>query len=70
MLTSQGGISQTGGALTTTQLLLEGAGTFSLTQANNDIDTLAASNTTGSVEYRDSDGFTVGSVTPVGGART
>src|SRR5262249_33085153 len=53
--------------LTTTQLLLEGAGTFSLTQANNDVDTLAASNTAGSVEYRDSDGFTVGSVTPVGG---
>src|SRR5262249_31926856 len=65
-LVSQQGLGQAGGAVTGTNLFLQGAGTFSLTQANN-VATLAASNTGGSVEYRDSDGFTVGSVTDVAG---
>src|SRR5206468_11425051 len=42
MLTSQQGITQNAGALTAANLLLQGAGTFTLTQTGNDITTLAA----------------------------
>ena len=56
-----------GGAVTQTQELaasgleLLGTGSFTLTNAKNTITTLAG-NTTGTISYRDSDGFTIGTV--------
>lgn len=57
---SAGGVSQTGGAITTGVLSLSGAGTYTLTSATNNIDAIRG-NVVGEISYRDADGFTVGS---------
>ncbi len=59
-----GGAMQTGGAVTAPQLLLLGTGAggnFTLAQAGNDVDTLAAA-TAAAIAYRDADDLTVGTV--------
>jgi|GEM_PF-1131716 len=58
---SAGGVNQTTGKLLATNLLLTGAGTYTLNNANNDVDTLAA-NVDGPLSYNDTNTLTVGSV--------
>ncbi len=66
---------QAGAAVTQTQAIvvtgleLLGSGPFTLTNASNDISTLAAS-TSGSISYRDSNGFAVGTVNSTTGINT
>ncbi len=66
IITSPGNVIQNnnGGLFATTAtkgLQLNGAGNYTLTNANNDIATLAAKNT-GNISYRDANGFVVGTV--------
>ena len=68
-LNSAGGVDQTDGWLTAAELLLQGAGDFTLDRVFNDIDTLAA-NIASSLTYRDWDSVTVGAVGGVFGIRT
>ncbi len=65
-LTSQAGVSQTGAALTAANLLLLGAGTFTLTRSGNDVDTVAADLAGGAISLVDSDSIVVGTVGTVG----
>ena len=66
---------QAGGAVTQTQAIvitgleLLGSGPFTLTNASNDISTLAAS-TSGSISYRDTNGFAIGTVNSTTGINT
>ncbi|MGK0297614.1 MAG: hypothetical protein ACI9XC_001224, partial [Gammaproteobacteria bacterium] len=64
---SGGGVTQAGanGELFGTGLELLGAGPYTLTQAGNDVNTIAI-NTTGAVTYRDTDDLTAGTVNTVG----
>jgi len=61
-LTSLEGVSQTGGTLTSVDLVLAGAGAFDLNGAN-DVDKIAADLDAGSISFTDSDGIEVGSIT-------
>jgi len=56
-----GGITESTGKILTANLLLTGAGTFNLTNANNDVDTLAA-DINGSLTYTDINTLTVGTI--------
>ncbi|GAF81147.1 unnamed protein product, partial [marine sediment metagenome] len=66
---SAGGVTQSGGAITSSNLLLEGSGTFTINQLANDIGTLAAW-INGSVSYRNSTALTIGSVGAIQGILT
>lgn len=55
-----GAVTQTT-AVTADELLLQGAGSYALTNISNNIDTLAA-DTNGDVQYTDADGFTISSI--------
>ena len=61
-LDSSGGVNQSGGTLTADNLLLLGSGTFTLDQATNDLDTVAADLDPGSISLTDKDDLTVGTV--------
>ena len=67
-LTSGGAVSQTA-AITAAGLELLGAGPFMLTDAGNDVDTLAA-DTTGAIELVDADDLIVGTVGSTSGITT
>ena len=56
--------------LTGAGLLLQGAGPFNLTDADNDVNILAADSVTGLIDFRDADGFSVGTVQAVNGVIT
>jgi hypothetical protein len=58
---SSGGVTQSAGAITAGGLRLLGAGTFTLTQAGNNVSTIAA-NVAGAVDYADSNTLSVGTV--------
>ncbi len=64
------GANQTAGTLSATNLLLLGAGTFSLNQAGNDVTTLAADLNAGSLSFTDADDLAVGTVSGVVGIAT
>ncbi|MFP4156100.1 MAG: MBG domain-containing protein, partial [Opitutales bacterium] len=59
---ADGHITQTGGALSTVDLLLVGSGYATLEDAGNDVDNLAAAFTGGSLSYTDSDDFAVSTI--------
>ncbi|MEG3640597.1 two-partner secretion domain-containing protein [Magnetococcus sp. PR-3] len=61
------GISQTGGSVTSTGLLITTGGNVSMKQTGNDVDTLAASSTSGTLYFRDTDDVTVGTVSGTSG---
>ncbi|QDQ24985.1 filamentous hemagglutinin N-terminal domain-containing protein [Chitinimonas arctica] len=61
MLAGSNGVNQTGGSVIADGLILSGAGTFTLNQANNDLNVLTAS-VTGAVTFRDKDNLAVGNV--------
>ena len=63
---TSGGANQTGGSLTAANLLLQGAGAFTLNQSGNNVSTLAG-NPVGSVSYVDVDALTIGTVGAVNG---
>src|SRR5262249_53723784 len=65
-----GNVSQTSGVLTAASLLLTGAGSFLLTQAGNDINTIAADLNAGSIDLVDVDDVTIGSVSGTSGIAT
>jgi filamentous hemagglutinin family protein len=67
--TVAGGVNQTGGSLAADELLLLGAGAYSLTQAANNVGTLAA-DVTGSITLVDSNGLVIGSVDGTDGVST
>ena len=67
-LTSGGAVTQTA-AITAAGLELLGAGPFTLTDAGNDVDTLAA-NTSGEIELVDADDLIVGTVGSTSGITT
>jgi hypothetical protein len=58
---AKGGVSQTGGAITADGLELTGKGTFDLTSANNNVNTLAA-DIDGRLDYKDKNDLTIGIV--------
>ncbi len=62
---SSGGVTQSAGAITAGGLRLLGAGAFTLTQAGNNVSTIAA-NVAGAVEYADSNTLSVGTVVTSG----
>ncbi|QQS08001.1 MAG: filamentous hemagglutinin N-terminal domain-containing protein [Phycisphaerales bacterium] len=55
-----GGATQTGGAITATQLVLSGSGGFDLQSASNDVSEISG-NVFGPLTYRDANALTVGS---------
>lgn len=55
-----GGVTQTGGAITATQLVLTGSGAFDLQSATNDVSEISG-NVFGPLAYRDANALTVGS---------
>ena len=61
-LSSGGGISQTGGAITAASLGMSAAGTIDVTTATNNAATLSATTSAGTINYRDADALTLGSV--------
>ncbi|MBL9001104.1 MAG: filamentous hemagglutinin N-terminal domain-containing protein [Phycisphaerae bacterium] len=63
------GGATSGGAIIASGLRLLGTGTFTLTDAGNNVGTLAA-NTTGAVEYRDADDLAAGTVAGTVGITT
>lgn len=68
----QGGVSQTGGTVNAAGLFLFGTGangSFTLTQAGNDVGTIAAT-TNADINYRDANTLTVGLVAGVNGINT
>lgn len=67
-LRAAGAVTQTQ-AVVATSLELLGSGPYSLTNANNNVSTLAAA-TTGAVSYRDTDGFSIGTVNATNGINT
>ena len=67
-INSGGAVTQTG-SITAAGLALLGSATFTLTNAANDIDTIAAA-TTGSVNYSDADDLHVGVVGSTTGIAT
>ena len=69
MSLSGGGAVDQSGAIVAPSLVLLGAGSYDLTNAGNDVDTLAAS-TGGFIDFFDSDGLTVGSVAGTDGITT
>ena len=67
-LIAGGAVTQaTGNAIVTGGLRLSGAGNYSLTEATNNISTLAANHTGGLLRYTDAGNFTVGTVNGVAG---
>ncbi len=64
-----GGASQLEGALIAANLLLTGAGSFALTAANNDVNTLAA-NVNGALTFTDVDDLSIGQVGATSGLRS
>jgi hypothetical protein len=62
LLNSGTGVSQTV-ELSGAGLLLEGTGPFSLTDVDNDVNTIAADSVSGLIDFVDADGFAVGTVT-------
>ena len=66
-LLSDGNVTQSAAAIVASSLGLGGAGTFVLTGANNDVNTLAAS--AQALVFYDLNGFDIGTVTPSGGAQ-
>ena len=69
-LNSSGAVSQgAGDTITAAGLELLGAGPFTLTDANNNVGSLAA-NTTGVISYRDLNGFSIGTVNSTNGIAT
>ena len=61
-LAAGAGISQTGGAITANLLGMTAAGTIDVTTATNNAGTLAATTSAGTIDYRDTDALTIGSV--------
>ncbi|MDG2991934.1 filamentous hemagglutinin N-terminal domain-containing protein [Candidatus Synechococcus calcipolaris G9] len=69
-LQSGGSVTQNGaGVITANGLELLGAGTFTLTNTSNDINTLAG-NTTGAISFTDANSFTVGTVNSTTGIQS
>jgi hypothetical protein len=68
-LAAGGGVSQTAGAVTASDLLLTGAGTFSLLQAGNQSGNIAA-DVNGALSYADSGSPSIGSVGLTNGVNT
>ncbi|ABK44673.1 filamentous hemagglutinin family outer membrane protein [Magnetococcus marinus MC-1] len=62
-----GGITQSGGTVTATGLVITASGNVALTQTSNDVDTLAANLTGGTLYFRDADDVTVGTVSGTSG---
>ncbi|MBI5276009.1 MAG: filamentous hemagglutinin N-terminal domain-containing protein [Burkholderiales bacterium] len=54
--------------LTAQNLLLRGAGGYTLTRSTNDVTKIAADGTAGVIQYRDTDDLTLDAVTPIAGA--
>jgi len=65
-LTAGGGVNQTAGAVTATNLQLTGTGTFSLFDAGNHVSGNLAASVNGPLSYTDSGALTVGTVTTAG----
>jgi hypothetical protein len=69
LLNSGTGVSQTV-ELSGAGLLLEGTGPFSLTDVDNDVNTIAADSVSGLIDFVDADGFAVGTVQGINGVIT
>ncbi len=65
-LVSSGTITQTGGAVTAANLGMRAAGTIDVNSATNNVATLAATTSAGTITYQDADALTVGTVTALG----